>query len=103
MITSPAFVPVNNLQNQLVYAENGSSVRMVMVDGEVVVDDGRCTKIDETAVLREARSTLGAYLAQHAAVEEDARVLEPYLRAVFERCAHEHEARLVSAPGGAVA
>jgi 5-methylthioadenosine/S-adenosylhomocysteine deaminase len=102
-LCTPSFVPVNNLQNQLVYAENGSSVRIVMVDGEVVVEDGRCTRIDETAVLREARSTLGAYLAQHAAVEEDARALEPYLRAVFERCAHEHEARLVSAPGGAVA
>ena len=88
-LCSSAFVPVNDLRNQLVYAENGSSVRHVMVDGEIVVEDGRCTRIDETAVLREARTVLGAYLEQHALVEDDARELEPYLRAVYERCAAE--------------
>ena len=88
-LCSSAFVPVNDLRNQLVYAENGSSVRLVMVDGEIVVEDGRCTRIDETAVLREARTVLGAYLQQHALVEDDARELEPYLRAVYERCAAE--------------
>ena len=54
-LCTSAFVPLNDVANQLVYAENGSSVRLVMVDGEVVVEDGRCTKIDEPAVLREAR------------------------------------------------
>jgi 5-methylthioadenosine/S-adenosylhomocysteine deaminase len=88
-LCSSAFVPVNDLANQLVYAENGSSVRLVLVDGEIVVEDGRCTKIDEAEVLKEARSVLGGYLKQHAAVEDDARELEPYLRAVYERCAAE--------------
>lgn len=89
-LCTSAFVPVNDLRNQLVYAENGSSVRLVMVDGQIVVQDGRCTRIDETAVLREARTLLGAYLKQHAGVEDDARELEPYLRAVYERCITEH-------------
>jgi 5-methylthioadenosine/S-adenosylhomocysteine deaminase len=65
-------------------------VRLVMVDGEVVVEDGRLTKVDETAVLREARMMLDAYLRQHAVVEQDARELEPYFRAVYERCLAEH-------------
>jgi cytosine/adenosine deaminase-related metal-dependent hydrolase len=93
-LCTSAFVPVNDLANQLVYAENGSSVRLVMVGGDVVVEDGRCTKIDETAVLREARSVLGGYLKQHALVEDDAHELEPYLRAVIERCAAEQRAGL---------
>ena len=76
---------------QLVYAENGSAVRLVMMNGEVVVEDGRCTRIDEDAVLDEAREVLGAYLKQHALVEDDAREFEPYFRAVYERCAAEHE------------
>lgn len=88
-LCTSAFVPVNDLANQLVYAENGSSVRLVMVDGEIVVEDGKCTKIDEAEVLREARDALGAFLEQHAVVEDDARELEPYLRAVYERCATE--------------
>jgi cytosine/adenosine deaminase-related metal-dependent hydrolase len=88
---SSAFVPVNDLANQLVYAENGSSVSLVMVDGEIVVENGRCTRIDESAVLREAAAVLGEYLRAHALVERDARELEPYFRAVYERCAHQFE------------
>ena len=91
-LCSSAFVPMNDVCNQLVYAENGSSVRLVMVDGEIVVEDGRCTKIDEREVLREARRLLGTYLKQHELVEEEARELEPYLRAVYERCLTEHRA-----------
>ena len=90
-LRSSAFVPLNDLPTQLVYAENGSAVRLVMMNGEVVVEDGRCTRIDEDAVLDEARDVLGAYLKQHALVEDDARELEPYFRAVYERCAAEHE------------
>jgi 5-methylthioadenosine/S-adenosylhomocysteine deaminase len=93
-LCASSFVPVNDLRNQLVYAENGSSVRHVMVDGEVVVRDGRCTKIDEAQVLRDARALLGEYLQRHALVEDDARELEPYLRAVHERCATEQRSAL---------
>jgi 5-methylthioadenosine/S-adenosylhomocysteine deaminase len=93
-LLSSAYVPVNDLRNQLVYAENGSSVRLVMVDGETVVRDGRCTKIDEAAVLREARTLLGEYLQRHSLVEDDARELEPYVRAVYERCLLEHRGGL---------
>jgi 5-methylthioadenosine/S-adenosylhomocysteine deaminase len=93
-LCTSAFVPANDVANQLVYAENGSSVRLVMVDGEIVVEDGRCTKIDETAVLAQAREVLGGYLKQHALVEDDARELEPYLRAVIDRCVAEQQAGL---------
>jgi 5-methylthioadenosine/S-adenosylhomocysteine deaminase len=89
-LCSAAFVPINDLRNQLVYAENGSSVQMVMVDGEIVVEDGTCTKIDERAILREARDVLGSFLKQHERVEDEARELEPYLRSVYERCVAEH-------------
>lgn len=93
-LLSSAFVPVNDLPNQLVYAENGSSVRLVMVNGEIVVKDGACTKVDEAAVLRDARTALGEFLQRHALVEDEARELEPYLRAVYERCLGEARSEL---------
>jgi 5-methylthioadenosine/S-adenosylhomocysteine deaminase len=43
-LCTSAFVPVNDLPNQLAYAENASSVRLVMVGGEIVVQDGACTR-----------------------------------------------------------
>ena len=68
-----------------------------MVNGEIVVKDGACTKVDEAAVLREARAALGAFLQRHALVEDEARELEPYLRAVYERCLGEARSSSASA------
>ena len=94
-LCTSAFVPMNDVRNHLVYAENGSSVRMVVVDGEIVVEDGRCTRIDERAVLVEARERLGAFLRNLELVERDAAELEPYFRAAYERCVREHDAGAV--------
>lgn len=55
-----AFTPFNDLAGQLVYCENGSSVRLTMVAGEVVVEDGRVLTVDEDALLAEARELFAA-------------------------------------------
>ena len=48
---TPAFTPLNDLMGQLVFCENGSSVDTVIVNGEIVVESGRLTRIDEQEVL----------------------------------------------------
>ena len=47
-----AFTPLNDVMSQLVFCENGSRCRSVIVNGEVVVQDGRLAKVDEREVLR---------------------------------------------------
>jgi cytosine/adenosine deaminase-related metal-dependent hydrolase len=47
------FIPLNDTARQLVYCEPARSVRTVLVAGDVVVAEGRCTAIDEASVLRE--------------------------------------------------
>ena len=49
---TPAFTPLNNAIAQLVYCENGSDVDSVIVNGEIVVESGRLTKLDAKEVLR---------------------------------------------------
>ena len=49
-LTDPAYVPYNSAVRQLVYADSGRSIRRVIVDGEVVVQDGRSTRVDEAAL-----------------------------------------------------
>ncbi len=49
------FTPFNDLPGQLVYCENGGSVRLTMVGGAVVFRDGRVSTVDEDALLAEAR------------------------------------------------
>jgi 5-methylthioadenosine/S-adenosylhomocysteine deaminase len=48
----------------LVWATDGRHVRHVMVGGRVVVDEGRCTTMDESELRREAARASGALLAR---------------------------------------
>jgi 5-methylthioadenosine/S-adenosylhomocysteine deaminase len=79
------FTPMNDIAKHLVYGENGSSLELVMVNGEIVLRDGRLTRIDEDAILREVRELVPAYLAEHAVIEERNRVLEPYFAEIHRR------------------
>lgn len=50
-IDNERFLPHNNFINQLVYCENGKSVKSVVIDGQTVVKDGRITTFDEQEVI----------------------------------------------------
>lgn len=67
-LDSITYVPLNNAVNQIVYAENGASVRDVMIDGRMVVTQGQVTNVDmaklradvEAAVARQTPSRAAA-------------------------------------------
>ncbi len=82
-----AFTPLNDLQRQLVYCEDGSSVRTTIVHGEVVFEGGRVTTVDERALRAEARALMSNYQAQLAAASMQAATLEPAYRAMLARTA----------------
>lgn len=46
----PQFIPHNNIVSGLVYSANGSEVRTVLVNGRVVMEDGRILTLDEQEV-----------------------------------------------------
>ena len=50
----PEWLPLYNPVSNLVYSATGNTVKHVFVGGEQVVRDGRLTRIDQDAVLREA-------------------------------------------------
>jgi 5-methylthioadenosine/S-adenosylhomocysteine deaminase len=52
VILKPA-QPVTDVVHQLVYCGGAHSVETVLVDGKIVVRDGRLTSVDETALIRE--------------------------------------------------
>ena len=75
-----AFTPLNDLKRQLVYSETGSSVRLTMVAGRVVMRDGILITVDEAAIKREARVLMAEFNAGSAEADAAARRLEPYYR-----------------------
>ena len=50
----PEWRPLLNPVNNLVYAATGASVRTVLIDGRVVLDEGHLTTLDERAVFERA-------------------------------------------------
>ena len=81
-----AFTPLNDLDRQLVYCENGSSVRLTMVDGRVVMRDGALTRIDEKALRAEARALAREQDGAARAARDAAPWLAHY-RAMYFRAA----------------
>jgi len=82
---APAYSPLNDVVNQIVFCENGSNVHTVLVNGEIVVEDGRLTKVDEIEVLRraeEARERLEPSMQRELAA---ARSMEPALAEMYFR------------------
>ncbi|WP_152798002.1 amidohydrolase family protein [Pigmentiphaga sp.] len=84
-LRDPVYLPLNDAARQVVFGESGRGVAAVMVDGRMLVENGRLASIDLETVRRE--------LAGHLPVlERDARVaaaraarLDPYLRLAHER------------------
>ena len=56
----PRWVPFNDPAQQLVFAETGDSVHTVLVNGRVVVKEGRVTSVDVASVVAEARGMLAS-------------------------------------------
>ena len=70
---------------QLVFCENGSDVDSVIVNGEIVVENGRLTKVDEKEVLQlaeQARRRLDPSIQHELAA---AKTMEPSLTEMYFR------------------
>jgi 5-methylthioadenosine/S-adenosylhomocysteine deaminase len=86
-LSASAYTPMVCLPRHLVYGEDGRSIRMVMVDGEIVVKDGRVLTVDEGAVLAEARELTSSWVASLRPAGEWAHRLRPYVEEMYRRCA----------------
>ncbi len=60
----PEWVPLHNVANALVYSADGRSVDTVIVDGNIVVENGRCTRVDERDIYQRAQRAGQAIVAR---------------------------------------
>jgi 5-methylthioadenosine/S-adenosylhomocysteine deaminase len=86
-LDSHAFTPLNDLTRQLVYCEDGSSVRFTIVHGAVVFEDGRVTTVDERALRAEARALMAGCRERFVEADRHTAALEPAWRAMLARAA----------------
>src|SRR5258708_22914636 len=79
------FTPLNDIRNHLVFSEDGTSIEHVMVNGEIVVRNGKLVRVDEAAILEEVRDSVPRYLAEQDKSEEKNRIFEKYFAEIHRR------------------
>lgn len=84
-LADPAYVPFNSAIRQLVYADSGRALRTVVVDGEIVVDAGRSTRVDEAALREEIASLMPPVRAEIHRLRQGYERVRPYLDEVQRR------------------
>lgn len=60
--TRPNLAPLHRPDSGIVYSARGSDVEMNIIGGEIVVDEGRCTRVDQDSITEEARRRAGELL-----------------------------------------
>jgi cytosine/adenosine deaminase-related metal-dependent hydrolase len=71
--------PRNDLLNALVFAETGSAVDTVLVDGRVVLEHGRPRGVDEDAIRDRARESVERLASVNRDLLDAASELSPYV------------------------
>lgn len=85
-LSTPAFTPLNEATTQLVFCEQGQSVRDVFVGGRKVVDEGRITQLDERALMEEITQRMPSMMSRIEDSKDQGARLRPYLEQAYQRC-----------------
>ena len=88
---SYAFTPLNDVKNHLVYCENGSHIKHVMIGGRLVLRDGSFVSIDERAVLSELRSLQAEFMEKYRKTLTLSEGIFPYIDSVYRRCVNSQD------------
>lgn len=82
-----AFTPLIDPYRQLVFCETGSSVVMTIVNGEIVVEDGKLLTTDEEAIKQAVRALTPDIHRYLDTCRQQADELMPYYREMYLRAA----------------
>ncbi len=84
-LADPAYVPLNSAVRQLVYSDSGRSIRSVIVDGRVVVREGRVTRVDEAALRAEIAGLMPAVRGDVRSMHAGYDKVRPFIDEVHRR------------------
>lgn len=86
------FTPANDYVNQLVFSENGRSVRDVIINGHFVVENGEIVTFDEKKALANFKKVLREDIDwQKEVAEKEAAIMEPAYEAMYFKTLSKYE------------
>src|SRR5439155_25446917 len=77
------FTPLNDPVRQLVYAERGAGLDFAMVAGEVMLRDGRFTRVDEARLLSEIDGEVTSLASQYEAAEASVAPVRAAIETIY--------------------
>lgn len=80
------FVPLNNPLRQLTYAETGTSVDLIIIDGNTVMKNGVLTTIDESQIIEKICELHQKMLPSLEFSESSVKRFLPFYRQIYDRC-----------------
>jgi guanine deaminase len=84
-LSDPSFVPLNSAARQVVYTESGRAVRTVVVDGQVVLRDGRLTQVDQDELRGAVERVMVGLRKDMARVGGKVEEIHSYLMEAYRR------------------
>jgi guanine deaminase len=76
------YLPINDAVNQIVHAEDATAVRSVMIDGRLVLDEGRMTTVDVARLASQADDALERLRASRDSARALVDELAPVVRQI---------------------
>jgi 5-methylthioadenosine/S-adenosylhomocysteine deaminase len=84
-LDTATFAPLNDPLRQLVYAERGAGLDLTMVAGEIVVADGKLTRVDEAAIVAEIADEFSGLAERYRDAEASAAPVLAAVEAIYRR------------------
>ena len=88
-LDAPEYLPLNDARRQLVYCETGANVTAAIVDGEMVLEAGRPTRIDAAGLACEIRELHARLAPDLGRANAAADALRPHLERIYARAVAE--------------
>ena len=84
-LNDPSYVPLNSARRQIVYTEGELGVRTVIIDGKIVIRDGKSQTMDERALLEEVKEVVPEFKRDFTATKDKVQNMSPWLDEAHRR------------------
>ncbi len=81
----PTLLPLNSAARQMVYTETGAALDTVMVEGRIVVEEGRLVTVDADALRDSVEAVIGGLRADQREVAARFETIRPWLLEAWEK------------------
>ncbi len=79
------WIPYNSASRQLVYTETGRAIDNVVIDGKIVIQNRKCTTIDEDILRAEVRDHMKSFIPEYEDIVHSRKEAIPFMLKAHQR------------------